>query len=289
MTSRGMLPAPWSCAFRPIATAAYGCASRPARPRWRRGMAGWRCRACASRRCPAPRRLSHADHLRRRQGVRQPAVERSALRSPIGLVRPAADLQAKVTLVSRGPLCTAVRVTGRYVQADGKAPPSAPQAVYDWLYLADRPLVLVRAAMQQKEPSAWPEVHFLELDYPREAFPRWAGGEPWNRVLFTASKKSFTMPQWGADPRRDAGHRHDAVPAKSCSTTGDRAAICKHRATRPGRAGAKLAGSAPHGSGSAAPRSRSPPSARPQCQPADLRPGDRYHHSRPRATGKGRP
>ncbi len=117
---------------------------------------------------------------------------------PSGSFSPAADPQAKVTLVSRGLLCTAVRVTGRYVQANGKAPPSAPQAVYDWLYLADRPLVLVRATMQQKEPFAWPEVHFLEMDYPREAFPRWAGGEPVEQGAFTASKKSFTMPQWGA-------------------------------------------------------------------------------------------
>ena len=116
----------------------------------------------------------------------------------LGSFSPTTDPQAKVILVSRGPLCTAVRVSGRYLQAAGKAPSSAPQAVYDWLYLADRPLVLVRAAMQQKEPFAWPEVHFLELDYPREAFPRWAGGDPLEEGLFTASKKGFGAWQWGA-------------------------------------------------------------------------------------------
>ena len=152
-----------------------------------------------------------------------------------GSFSPTADRQAKVSLVSQGPLCTAVRVTGRYVQANGKAPPSAPQAVYDWLYLADRPLVLVRAAMQQQEPFVWPEVHFLELDYPREAFPRWAGGEPLEQGAFTASKKSFSMPQWGAvldGPRAIAmmqcgkatalrrGPRHLSASARGCGLEG---------------------------------------------------------------------
>ena len=84
------------------------------------------------------------------------------------------------------------------MQADGKAPPSAPQAVYDWLYLADRPLVLVRATITQRETFSWPEVHFLELNYPREAMPQWAGGEPMERGQFTASNKSFGFSQWGA-------------------------------------------------------------------------------------------
>ena len=63
----------------------------------------------------------------------------------------AGDPQAKTTLVSRGPLCTAVRVTGRTSRPAARRPPSAPQAVYDWLYLADRPLLLVRAAITQRE------------------------------------------------------------------------------------------------------------------------------------------
>jgi hypothetical protein len=115
-----------------------------------------------------------------------------------GAFSPAADPQAKVTLVAKGPLCTAVRVAGRYVQAGGKAPPSAPQAVYDWLYLADRPLALVRATITQKETFSWPEIHFLELNYPREAMPQWAGGEPMERGRFTASNTSFGFSQWGA-------------------------------------------------------------------------------------------
>jgi len=122
----------------------------------------------------------------------------------------AADTQARVVLVSRGPLCTAVRVSGRYVQAGGKVPATAPQAVYDWLYLTDRPLVYVRATLSQTEPFSWPEIHFLELNYPRAAFDHWAGGEPLQQGAFTASNKSFGLPQWGAilDGTRAIGMLH---------------------------------------------------------------------------------
>jgi len=43
---------------------------------------------------------------------------------PSGSFSPTADCQAKVTLISQGPLCRAVRVAGRYVQTNGQAPPS---------------------------------------------------------------------------------------------------------------------------------------------------------------------
>lgn len=109
-----------------------------------------------------------------------------------------ADQEAKVEQVAQGPLCTAVRVRARYVQAKDKTHASQPTAVYDWIYLADRPLVLVRASMTQREPFSWSEIHFLELDYPREAFPRYVGGEPIERGEFTGSKKSYHFPQWGA-------------------------------------------------------------------------------------------
>ncbi len=136
----------------------------------------------------------------------------------LGAFSPVADPQANVTLVSQGPLCTAVRVIGCYVQASGKAPSSAPQAVYDWLYLADRPLVLVRAAMRQKEPFAWPELHFLELDYPQESFPRWVGGEPLEQGLFTASKKSLgalQLSRMRLTISAKTGLRHSILPISS--------------------------------------------------------------------------
>jgi len=121
------------------------------------------------------------------------------------------DPQPSVELVSRGPLCTVVRVRARYMKSPGEAPPSKPEAVYDWHYFHDQPLVFVCAAMSQQEPCAWPEHHFLELNYPREAFPRWAGGEPLKQGEFTVTNKSFGFPQWGA-----LVHRENAIAMFDC-------------------------------------------------------------------------
>jgi len=108
------------------------------------------------------------------------------------------DPQPSVELVSSGPLSSVVRVRARYMKSPGEQPPSKPEAVYDWCYFHDRPLVFVRAAMSQQESYAWPELHFLELNYPREAFPRWAGGEPLEEGEFTVTNKTFGQSQWGA-------------------------------------------------------------------------------------------
>ncbi len=97
-----------------------------------------------------------------------------------------------------GPLCTVVRVRAQYVNSEGEAPPSKPEAVYDWYCFQTHPLLHVRAVMSQEEPYAWPEHHFLELNYPQEAFPRYAGGEPVEQGEFMASKQSLRFPQWGA-------------------------------------------------------------------------------------------
>ena len=129
----------------------------------------------------------------------------------LGWVQPDRRSPANVTVVSRGPLCTAVRVTGRYVQANGKAPPSAPQAVYDWLYLANRPLVLVRATIRQQKTFSWPELHFLELDYPQESFPqlgRWRADE---RGHVHRLAEELWHAAVGRGSRWHAGHCHDAV------------------------------------------------------------------------------
>lgn len=106
------------------------------------------------------------------------------------------DPAPQVERVVTGPLCTVVRVQGRYVQG-GKPPASQPTAVYDWYYFADRPLVHVTATIRQRTPATWHEVHFLELNYPGPALPQWAGGEPPQEGRFQATMKSFSASQWG--------------------------------------------------------------------------------------------
>ncbi|HIQ23054.1 MAG TPA: hypothetical protein EYH34_17655 [Planctomycetes bacterium] len=108
------------------------------------------------------------------------------------------DPQPEVERVSCGPLCTVVRVRARYVDSAGKQPPSQPEAIYDWYYFRQFPLVFVEAVMRQQHPFAWPEHHFLELNYPQEAFPQWAGGEPLKRGRLTGSKASLRFSRWAA-------------------------------------------------------------------------------------------
>lgn len=107
------------------------------------------------------------------------------------------DPQATVERVSVGPICTVVRARARYVQG-GKSAESDAAAVYDLYYFADQPLVFITAQLRQAKPFEWHEVHFLELNYPREQFPRWTGGEPLEQGEFKAAHTTRTFSQWGA-------------------------------------------------------------------------------------------
>ncbi|MGB2820358.1 MAG: hypothetical protein WBF17_05220, partial [Phycisphaerae bacterium] len=106
------------------------------------------------------------------------------------------DADAKVDCVAGGPICTVVRVRGRYAKPNGDRPASRPEAVYDWVYFHDLPLVLVRARVTQTAAFPWRELHFLELNYPDRSFPAWAGGEPATTGTFSASKKGFGFDDW---------------------------------------------------------------------------------------------
>jgi len=104
--------------------------------------------------------------------------------------------QASIEVVSTGPLCTVVRVNGRYARPDGKEPASQPEATYDWFYFHEVPLVYVRTDVRQSQPTPWKELHFLELRYPDESFRSWAGGSPPQTGTFTATKKSHSFGDW---------------------------------------------------------------------------------------------
>ncbi len=108
------------------------------------------------------------------------------------------DSDPKVQVLSQGEIATVVRVRARYCQPSGKQPPSQPEAVYDWVYFHDLPLVFVTATAKQREAFPWHELHFLELNFPDTSFGEWAGGEPLRQGKFEASQKSFGFPDWGA-------------------------------------------------------------------------------------------
>ena len=105
------------------------------------------------------------------------------------------DKAAKVEQVATGPLCTVVRVSGRYMRGADQ-PASKPWAVYQWFYFHDTPLVYVTSLQQQQEPFAWSEWHFLELIYPDDSFTKWAGAAPESEGSVAGTNKSTHYSQW---------------------------------------------------------------------------------------------
>lgn len=114
-----------------------------------------------------------------------------------GAFRLADDPDPKIETISAGPLCTVVRVSGRFMLGASQ-PDSRPVAVYQWFYFHDSPLVYVTVSQRQQQPFAWNEWHFLELNYPDEAFTRFAGARPEATGELSASKKSTSFSDWGA-------------------------------------------------------------------------------------------
>jgi hypothetical protein len=108
------------------------------------------------------------------------------------------DPRATVQQVSDGPLATVIRVHARYLFPSGQAPESRPQAVYDWYYFRDQPLIYVAATAAQQPAHTWNEAHFLELNFPGDDFTHWAGGEPLEQGEFRGETRSFHSDSWGA-------------------------------------------------------------------------------------------
>jgi len=108
------------------------------------------------------------------------------------------DPDARAEVVSDGEVCTVVRVRAHYCQPDGKRPPSEPSAVYHWYLFKRLPLVYVTTQVQQKEPFAWDEFHFLEFNFPDASFTRWAGGEPVRQGALVADGSTVRFDRWGA-------------------------------------------------------------------------------------------
>jgi hypothetical protein len=114
-----------------------------------------------------------------------------------GGLRFADDSRAQVQRLAAGPLCTVVQVTGRYTRPDG-APAAEPEAIYQWFYFHDRPLVHVTVWQRQRQTYTWKEAHFLELNFPGEDFLEFAGGQPPIAGKFEATGTGTSFDQWAA-------------------------------------------------------------------------------------------
>ena len=108
------------------------------------------------------------------------------------------DPQPRVQIVSEGAVCTVVRVRARYTGADGKRPPSQPEAVYDWYLFRDEPLAFVAARVRQPRPTSWGELHFLEFNVTDDTFRRFAGGAPVREAELAGSKQASPFDTWAA-------------------------------------------------------------------------------------------
>ncbi len=108
------------------------------------------------------------------------------------------DDQANVVVVSRGPICTVVRVTAAYKRPNGTQPASRPRAVYDWYYFHDQPVAMATVTVSQDSAYAWDEVHFLELNFPGDDFTHWLGGEPTEAGTLLGDGTSHRLSDWAA-------------------------------------------------------------------------------------------
>ena len=161
------------------------------------------------------------------------------------------DDQARLDLVSPGPLCTVIRTTASYKRPDGTQPPSRPRAVYQWHYFHDLPLVFVTAAVTQEQSFAWREVHFLELNFPGSDFGRWAGAEPPESGELAGDNSSHRFSNWAHCQMAQTESACSAVDACwSTTAAAATAPTCTPTVIEPGNPGTARSGTTPRGCGS---------------------------------------
>ncbi len=92
---------------------------------------------------------------------------------------------------------TVVRAHARYCDAQGRQAPGNARATYDWYIPAGHHQAFVQSFAQQDHPTAWDELHHLELNFPDARFTQWAGGAPDQAGDFRADKRGWMTPSWG--------------------------------------------------------------------------------------------
>jgi hypothetical protein len=118
--------------------------------------------------------------------------------------QPKDDKNPEVKLVANGPVRAVVRVRARFMR-DGQAAPANVVGTYDYAYYVGSPVVRVAARFAQDSLRVWPELHFIEINFPDQSFTRWAYGDPVVEGAFEANKKGFGGGSWSA-LRDDAGN-----------------------------------------------------------------------------------
>ncbi len=98
------------------------------------------------------------------------------------------DKQARLDLVSDGPICSILRTGAKFVNFQGKTPKSSPEAVYYWICFKDSPYIYVQADYRQKTPMLWKETHFCEF-HQNGSFTQWIGSSSEQTEKFSGADK----------------------------------------------------------------------------------------------------
>ncbi|MFV1994836.1 MAG: DUF6259 domain-containing protein, partial [Verrucomicrobiales bacterium] len=110
-----------------------------------------------------------------------------------------------IEVLKRGPYEVVVRVTARYLDANGAAPESEPIASYQFTY--DRSsMVKIHVEAKQRSPAFWNEHHVIEMGFSQREFDRWiTSAETAFAPLAHQGKTSKPQASWGALASDDGG------------------------------------------------------------------------------------
>jgi len=117
------------------------------------------------------------------------------------------DKSAELRIISDGPIATILRGKAQYFNSSQKKAPGDPQAIYDWYFFKDSPLVFLDAVESEPSPSyAWDQLHSFEWNFKKKYFSGYMGDESETPKPLTDNKSTYVFSKWGAFVSQ-----HDAI------------------------------------------------------------------------------
>ena len=109
------------------------------------------------------------------------------------------DKSAALRLVSDGLIATVIRGKAQYFNANQKLAPGDPQAIYDWYFFKDSPLVFLDAEESEPSPSyTWDQLHSFEWNFKKKYFSHYIGDASASPKPLTDAKGTYVFSKWGA-------------------------------------------------------------------------------------------
>jgi len=108
------------------------------------------------------------------------------------------DKTGALQIISDGPIATVIRGAAHYADQKNQAAPGNPEAVYDWYFFKNSPLVFVDAMQSASAPFQWDQSHFMEWNFHEKYFSGYLGNDEQKIIPLTDSKTSKTFPEWTA-------------------------------------------------------------------------------------------